>query len=127
MIRRARLRTVLDKTYVAGALEFDGNTVNGSTARIVGAEASLKYPGERGAPPLLMATIGLFKIPFGFEVGQSDRERLFLERSTAEHGLFPGEYDAGLRLQGAWRFTRYAFAVMDGEPDRLFEHSTAYH
>jgi hypothetical protein len=115
-IRRARLRAALERWWVAGLVEFDGNTVNGTQARLIGAEASLKYPGERGMPPLLMATIGLFKMPFGYEVGQSDRERLFLERSTAEHGLFPGEYDAGLRLQGAWRFTRYAFAVMDGEP-----------
>jgi hypothetical protein len=115
-IRRARLRAALERSWVAGLVEFDGNTTNGTQARLIGAEASLKVPGERGAPPILMATIGLFKIPFGFEVGQSDRERLFLERSTAEHGLFPGEYDAGLRLQGAWRFARYAFAVMDGEP-----------
>jgi hypothetical protein len=116
-IRRARLRAAVDRWWVAGLVEFDGNTVNGATARIIGAEASLKFPPERGNPlPLLMATIGLFKIPFGFEVGQSDRERLFLERSTAEHGLFPGEYDAGVRLQGGWRFARYAFAFMDGEP-----------
>jgi hypothetical protein len=117
MIRRARLRAAIDRWWVAGLIEFDGNTVNGAQARIIGAEASLKWPPERGNPlPLLMATVGLFKIPFGFEVGQSDRERLFLERSTAEHGLFPGEYDAGARLQGGWRFVRYALAVMDGEP-----------
>jgi hypothetical protein len=117
MIRRARLRTVLDKTYVAGALEFDGNTVNGSTARIVGAEASIKLPGEDGSPiPLLMGTIGLFKIPFGFELLQSDRDRLFMERSTAEQALFPGEYDVGARLQGGWRFVRYAIAVQNGNP-----------
>lgn len=116
-IRRARLRAAVERWWVAGLVEFDGNTVNGTQARLIGAEASLKFPPERGNPlPLLMATIGLFKIPFGFEVGQSDRERLFLERSTAEHGLFPGEYDAGARLQGGWRFTRYAFAFMDGEP-----------
>ncbi|HLK92395.1 MAG TPA: hypothetical protein VKZ18_21045 [Polyangia bacterium] len=115
-IRRARLRAAVDRDWVAGLVEFDGNTVNGTQGRLIGAEASLKYPPEHGTLPLLMATVGLFKIPFGFEVGQSDRERLFLERSTAEHGLFPGEYDAGVRLQGAWRFTRYAFAFMDGEP-----------
>ena len=115
-IRRARLRAAIDRWWVAGLVEFDGNTVNGAAARIIGAEASLKWPPERGGLPILMATVGMFKIPFGFEVGQSDRERLFLERSTAEHGLFPGEYDAGARLMGGWRFTRYAFAVMDGEP-----------
>jgi len=117
MIRRARLRASVDRWWVAGLLEFDGNTVNGTQARLIGAEASLKWPPERGNPlPLLMATVGLFKIPFGFEVGQSDRERLFIDRSTAEHGLFPGEYDAGARLMGGWRFVRYALAVMDGEP-----------
>ena len=42
-----------------------------------------------------MLTIGLFKIPFGFEVVQSDRDRLFMERSTAERALFPGEFDVG--------------------------------
>jgi len=116
-IRRARLRAAIDRWWVAGLVEFDGNTVNGPQARIIGAEASLKFPPERGDPmPLVMATIGLFKIPFGFEVVQSDRERLFLERSTTEHGLFPGEYDAGIRLQGGWRFVRYVVAVMDGEP-----------
>jgi hypothetical protein len=117
MIRRARLRASVDRWWVAGLVEFDGNTVNGAQARLIGAEASLKWPPERGNPlPLLMATLGLFKIPFGFEIGQSDRERLFIDRSTAEHGLFPGEYDAGVRLMGGWRFTRYALAVMDGEP-----------
>jgi hypothetical protein len=116
-IRRARLRAAIDRWWVAGLVEFDGNTVNSTQARLIGAEASLKWPPERGNPlPILMATIGLFKIPFGYEVGQSDRERLFLERSTAEHGLFPGEYDAGVRFMGGWRFARYVFAVMDGEP-----------
>jgi len=116
-IRRARLRAAIDRWWAAGLVEFDGNTANGPQARIIGAEASLKFPPERGDPlPLVMATVGLFKIPFGFEVGQSDRDRLFLERSTVEHGLFPGEYDAGIRLQGGWRFLRYVVAMMDGEP-----------
>ena len=116
-IRRARLRAVLEGEYTSGAIEFDGNTNRGATARILGAEASLRLPGETSHdPPLVMATIGAFKIPFGFEVLQSDRDRLFLERSTAERALFPGEYDLGARLQGGWRFLRYALAVMNGEP-----------
>jgi hypothetical protein len=63
-----------------------------------------------------MATFGLFKIPFGWEVVQSDRDRLFLERSAIVRALFPGEYDLGGRLQGGWRFLRYAVAVQNGEP-----------
>jgi hypothetical protein len=117
LIRRARLKTTIDREYVAGALEFDGNTVNGTTARLVNAEASIKLPGEEGSPlPFVMGTIGLFKIPFGFEILQSDRDRIFLERSTAEQALFPGEYDLGLRGQLNWRFVRFAVAVMNGDP-----------
>jgi hypothetical protein len=121
-IRRARLRAVLERDWVAGALELDGNTVNGATARLLGAEASLKWPAVRGEMPIVMATIGAFKIPFGFEVGQSDRERLFIDRSTAERALFPGEYDVGARLMGGWRFVRYALAVQNGNPagDKAF-------
>ena len=117
LIRRARLRASLERGYVAGAIELDGNTVRGATARILGAEASLRYPAvASGEVPLIMATVGSFKIPFGYEVLQSDRDRLFLERSTAERALFPGEYDLGARLSGGWRFLRYALAFMNGEP-----------
>jgi hypothetical protein len=115
-VRRARLRFYLDRRYGAGALELDANTINGPTARVVGAEASLKLPGPADGPPLLMLTGGLMKTPFGYEIGQSDRDRLFMERSTAEQALFPGEYDGAVRLSGGWRFLRYAFAVVNGEP-----------
>jgi hypothetical protein len=115
-LRRGRLRFYLDRSYGAGSLELDANTISGPTARVVGAEASLKLPGPTDAPPLVMVTGGLFKTPFGYEIGQSDRDRLFMERSTAEQALFPGEYDAGARLSGGWRFLRYAFGIMNGEP-----------
>ena len=124
LIRRARLRATLERRYVAGALELDGNTVNGAAARIAAAEASLKWMGDApvGSPPIIMATIGMFKIPFGFEVGESDRERLFLERSTTSRALFPGEYDVGARLLGGWRFLRYMLAFQNGDPvgEQLF-------
>ncbi|HET6150013.1 MAG TPA: hypothetical protein VFH68_20905 [Polyangia bacterium] len=116
-IRRARLKATLERTFVAGAFELDGSTARGPAARIASAEASLRLPGSgEGAPPLVMASVGLFKIPFGFEVVESDRERLFLERSTVARALFPGEYDVGARLLGGWRFIRYALAVQNGEP-----------
>jgi hypothetical protein len=116
-VRRARVRVAAERSYLAGALEFDGNTVSGPAARIIDAEATAQIPGPRKfGTPLLGATIGMFKIPFGFEVLQADTSRLFLERSAAEHGLFPGEYDLGARLAGGWEFLRYAVAFMNGEP-----------
>jgi hypothetical protein len=113
-IRRARLRAAIDQGYFAGVLELDTNTVNGTQVRPLNVEATVKWAGE--STPLVAVTAGLFKIPFGFEVLQSDRDRLFAERSTFVRALFPGEYDLGARVAGRWRFVRYALAVQNGEP-----------
>ena len=118
LIRRARLRAAVERWWVAGP----GRVRRQHRQRRDGADhrrRGLAQVSARAREPAALADGDrgpLQEIPFGFEVGQSDRERLFLERSTAERGLFPGEYDAGVRLQGGWRFARYAFAFMDGEP-----------
>lgn len=116
LIRRARLRVEADYKYVGGAFELDGNTVQGPIARILGAEVSIKWPAGPVQTPYVKATLGLFKIPFGYEVLQSDTQRLFVERSNIIRALFPGEYDLGVRLHGGWRFLRYAAAAMNGQP-----------
>jgi hypothetical protein len=117
LIRRARLGALFERTYGEGRIEVDGNTVNGPTFRLLGAEASAKLPGPgEGAAPLLKATIGSFRVPFGQEVPQDDRDRLFMERSTAAQAFFPGQYDLGARLGGSWHFLRYVVAVMNGQP-----------
>jgi hypothetical protein len=117
LVRRARLGVTLDRPFGEGRLEIDGNTVNGPALRLVNAEASAKWPGRGdGAPPLVKGTIGLFKIPFGLEGPQDDRQRLFMERTTATRALFPGQYDLGAQMSGGWRFIRYALAVQNGQP-----------
>ena len=117
LIRRARLGVTMDRRFGEGRLEIDGNTVNGPQLRLFDVEASAKWPGRgEGAPPVVMGTIGLFRIPFGREVPQDDRRRFFMERSTAARALFPGEADLGVRLGGGWHFVRYVLAVMNGQP-----------
>jgi hypothetical protein len=117
LVRRARLRIEGDYRYAGGVLEFDGNTVNGPTARITNAEVYLRLPHrDPSAPPYLMVVAGLTRIPFGFEVQERDFVRLFLERANAIRAMFPGEYDLGAKLQGGWRWARYQFAVMNGNP-----------
>jgi len=117
LIRRARLGVTMDRRFGEGRLEIDGNTVNGPQLRLFDVEASAKWPGRGdGAPPVVMGTMGLFRIPFGREVPQDDRRRFFLERSTAARALFPGETDLGARLGGGWHFVRYVLAVMNGQP-----------
>lgn len=117
LIRRARLGLLASNTFGEGRLEIDGNTVKGTAFRLLVAEATLKLPGNTPeAPPLLAATIGSFRTPFGREVQQDDRLRLFMERSTAARAFFPGEFDLGARLAGSWNFIRYALAVQNGQP-----------
>jgi hypothetical protein len=110
LLRRGRMRVTGAYDKVSGLVEIDLNTVNGSQVRVSTAEAAYQLA------PWLSAAIGIPKIPFGFEVEQSDKERLFLERSAMVRALFPGEYDVGARLSGRWKFLRYAIAVQNGEP-----------
>jgi hypothetical protein len=123
LIRRARLDAEVSYRFLGGAVRFEGNTIQGPTARIIGAEAWVRWPfgpvgktSEAGRPPLIMVAIGLLKIPFGLEVPQYNAERLFLERSNISRAFFPGDFDLGVRLQGGVRFLRYALAAMNGDP-----------
>ncbi|HWP09201.1 MAG TPA: porin [Polyangiaceae bacterium] len=118
LIRRARLRLDRDWEYVRAALEFDGNTTRGVTFGIRRAEASLLYRGDaKGSePPLVMVTLGIMDIPFGYDLLEATRERPFMERSTGSLALFPTDQDAGVRVSGGISFFRYAVAVMNGEP-----------
>jgi len=113
-IKRARLRASIDRRYLAAIMEVDANTNNGPQARPMNMEATAKLPGDD--VPYVAGSVGIFKIPYGYEIGQKDYERLFAERSNLERALFPGEYDLGARLAGGWRYVRYALAVQNGEP-----------
>lgn len=116
-ITRGRLRADVNASVLSAALELDANTVQGPAARIFEAEVSARWPGPNTqAPPYVMATLGLMRIPFGADGPGQERSRLFLERATATRALFPGNYDLGLRLSGGFRPLRYALAIMNGEP-----------
>src|SRR5262249_55502837 len=67
-------------------------------------------------------TIGMYRVPFGFENVQRDYDRFFMERSAVIRAMFPGENDLGVGVAGGWRFLRYAFSIMNGDPigEKLF-------
>ena len=116
-IPRAHLRLDAEKWMLLAAVEIEGSTTNGPALKPVEANLSFRWQGpDPKGPPLVTTTLGLMKIPFGFEVPELDPHRFFLERSTVSRALFPGTYDLGFRVQGGYRFLRYAFAVMNGEP-----------
>jgi hypothetical protein len=115
-IRRARVSLVGDWQYAAVALELDANTTSGPQVDLRKAEASLQYRPDRSKPPILMATMGQFDTPFGYELVESPRTRWFMERSQASQGFWPGEPDLGVRLAGALGFFRWTIAGVNGEP-----------
>jgi len=116
LIRRARAGIVGDWEYAALAVELDANTTNGPQVDLRKAEASLQYRPNRRRPPMVMATLGLFDVPFGYELVESPRTRWFTERSVASQAFFPTEPDLGLRLAGALDWFRWTIAVTNGNP-----------
>jgi hypothetical protein len=116
-VRRAHLRADVDKGFLFGSLEIDANTVNGPQVRPIDAEMSLRWPVKPDARlPTLTASIGLMRIPFGYEVQELDYVRPFLERAMVLQALFPGEFDLGARFRMNYRFLDMALAVMNGSP-----------
>jgi phosphate-selective porin len=117
-LRRGRLRLDRGWEYANATLELDANTTRGMNVGIRRAEASVLYRGNNGyeLPPLVMLSVGVTDLPFGFELLESSSVRPFMERSQGSLALFPTEMDVGMKLSGAISFVRYAFAVSNGEP-----------
>ncbi|MGD0675051.1 MAG: hypothetical protein ABSC94_06495 [Polyangiaceae bacterium] len=122
-LRRGHLRVDAEQGLVLGAVEIDANTTNGPQLRPIDAEVSLRWPDRADDRlPSLMASIGLMRIPFGYEVQELDWVRPFLERATMLEALFPGEFDLGVRLKVKYRFIDWALGMMNGSPigDKIF-------
>ena len=117
LVRRARLRLDRGWDYAFATVEVDGNNVNGIAFGLRRAEASLLLRApDPAAPPLAVLTAGLTSIPFGYELYEPNRTRLFLERTTSSRAFFPGDPDFGATLGGALGFFRYSLGVFDGTP-----------
>jgi hypothetical protein len=116
-LRRGHARVDAEQGWVLGALEIDANTTNGPQVRPIDAEVSLRWPAKPDARlPSVLASLGLMRIPFGYEVQELDYVRPFLERATMLQALFPGEFDLGMRVAVKYRFLDWTIAVMNGSP-----------
>lgn len=114
-LRRGRVRIDRDFKYAHATVEFDGNTTYGPAVTLKRVEASIRYPGP-GDVPFAQLTGGLTEIPFGYELTESNRDRLAMERTLASRAFFQGEYDLGVRLNGGLGPLRYAVAAQNGVP-----------
>ena len=114
LIRRGRVRFDARRGAVFGALEFDGNTIDGAVARLLAAQVG--WTLEHDDTPLLTVSAGLFKTPFGAEVPAAERDKAFLEPPAFARALFPGSYDAGAMVAGQYGLARWTLAVVNGVP-----------
>ena len=90
-------------------LQIDANNNDGFALK--DAEASFI---DTWTPLHLKLTLGQFKVPFGYEILQSDADREMPERSQVILSLFPGDRDRGLRLQGSYEVLRLNVALVNG-------------
>jgi hypothetical protein len=104
-LRRARLKTEFQPfDSVRVVFEIDptpaGGTIGGTgtVARQVEAQGIAHWARDWTTE----FAMGIFKLPFGFEVLQTDADRPFIERSWGEQNMTPGEFDTGARM-----YTRY--------------------
>ncbi len=116
-LRRGHLRVNVEKGLFEGTLEIDANTTSGPQVRPFDAEVGIHWPQIPDEKlPQLRFSVGLQRIPFGFENPEKDYVRPFLERATVVTAMFPGENDLGATLSGRYRFVEWAFAAMNGNP-----------
>jgi hypothetical protein len=113
-LRRARLKTeFMPSEGSRFVFEIDptpaGGTVGGTgtIARQVEAQGIVHYSDY----VMTDFAVGIFKIPFGFELLQTDADRPFIERSWGEQNLTPGEFDTGARAYTTWKKDGRAFAL----------------
>jgi hypothetical protein len=99
-LRRARLKVELEPNdWSRMVMEIDpisaGGPDNGTgtIARNVEAQGIARWSDD----VVTTFGMGIFKIPFGFEVLQSDADRPFIERSWWERNVTPGEFDTGAK------------------------------
>ena len=115
VLRRARIRVERLWKYGGALIELDANSVRGAAIGVHRAEVSLAYRNPDHTPMVSLA-LGLFDNPFGREVQESARDRIFMERSFASRAFFPTEPDLGVRAAGQIAWFRYSVAVVNGQP-----------
>jgi hypothetical protein len=108
-VRHGYLAARYEGTYGEYFLQVDGNTSDGLVLK--DAEATLVDPWT---PFHFKLTLGQFKVPFGYEITQSDADRELPERAAVITGIFPSDRDRGLRLTSKYEFLRLSAAVVNG-------------
>jgi hypothetical protein len=113
-LRRARLKTeYMPADSVRLVFEIDPTPAGGATGGIGTIARNVEAQGiARWSEGLTTELgMGMFKIPFGYEVLQSDADRPFIERSWGEQNLTPSEFDVGAKMYTTWTRGKYRLDV----------------
>jgi len=119
-LRRARMKVELaPNEYSRFVMEIDPvlaggpDNATGTIARNVEAQGIAKWSED----VVTTFGMGIFKIPYGWEVLQSDADRPFIERSWWEQNVTPGEFDTGAKAYTTALHKRLTgqVAVINGE------------
>ncbi len=116
-LRRARLKTEFMPTeYARLVFEFDPNLLGGPGPGVGTIARNVEAVGIASWTKDLKTEfgMGIFKVPFGYEILQSDADRPFIERSWSEQNLFPSEFDTGARAYTTLRRSTLQLAVVNG-------------
>jgi hypothetical protein len=108
-VRHAYLGAKYEGKNAEYFLQIDANNNDGVALK--DAEATFV---DTWTPFNFRLTIGQFKLPFGYEILQSDADREMPERAAVITGIFPGDRDRGLRLQGSYGVFRLKLALVNG-------------
>jgi hypothetical protein len=105
-LRRARARVTFEPNkYARFTIELEpivaGGPVSGAGIAARNVEADAIVPFADGKWKFLFGA-GIFKVPFNFEMPQSDADRPFVERSFFQRNMWPGEFDLGVHLDLAF-------------------------
>jgi len=115
MVRRARLRMQRNWQLAALDIELDANTVRGLQLGMRRLNGSVFWPNaDPQRVPYVRAQAGIIDMPFGYELPDGARGRLFAERSLASQAFFPAEADVGGVVDGGIGPLRYAVAIVNG-------------
>src|ERR1700722_2926349 len=99
-LRRARLKIEFEPVDSARfVFEIDPTSAGGQVGGVGTIAREIEAEGIARWTPHIKTEfgMGIFKIPFGFEVLQNDADRPFIERSWGERNMTPGEFDTGIR------------------------------
>ncbi len=113
-LRRARLKVELSPNDWSNfVMEIDPtlaggpDNATGTIARNVEAQGIVHWSDD----VTTVFGMGIFKIPYGWEVLQSDADRPFIERSWWEQNNTPGEFDTGAKAYTTALHNRLTFQV----------------